>query len=58
VPLAFLLDPANCRKEMWERGGEYYPVYFFEYEGDTIWGVTGRIVKQFLDVITPDEEGV
>ncbi len=56
VPLSFLMDPANCRTEIWERDGEYYPIYFFEYEGDVIWGVTGRIVKQFLELITPSRE--
>ncbi len=27
-----------------------YPVYFFEYEGHTIWGLTARVLKDFLDI--------
>jgi len=56
VPLAFLSNPANCRVEIWERDGESYPIHFFEYEGDVIWGVTGRILKHFLELIPPSEE--
>ena len=56
VPLAFLLEPANRRVEIWERDGERYPIYFFEYQGDVIWGATGRILKHFLELITPSKE--
>ena len=54
VPLEALLDPANFRVEMWERNGEVQPVYFYEYAGETIWGATARILKQFLDLVFPD----
>lgn len=54
VPLAALLDPAIFRVEMWERDGEIHPVYFYEYNGETIWGATGRILKQFLDLVFPE----
>ncbi len=57
VPLSFLMDPANCRTEIWERDGEPYPIYFFEYQGDVIWGVTGRILRQFLELIPRSEGG-
>lgn len=53
VPLAALLDPANFRVEMWERGGETQPVYFYQYRDVTIWGATARILKQFLDLVFP-----
>ena len=53
VPLAGLLDPACFRAELWERGGEVIPVYFYEYQGQVIWGATARILKQFLDVVFP-----
>ena len=51
VPLAALLDPENFREEMWERDGRRQPVYFYQYEGETIWGATARILKQFLDLV-------
>lgn len=53
VPLAALLDPANFRVEMWQRGGETQPVYFYQYRDVTIWGATARILKQFLDLVCP-----
>ena len=53
VPLEALLELANFRVEMWERNGEVQPVYFYEYEGETIWGATARILKQFLDLVFP-----
>ncbi len=53
VPLAGLLDPACYRVELWERGGEVNPVYFYEYQGAVIWGATARILKQFLDLLAP-----
>lgn len=55
VPLAGLLNPACFRVELWERGGELHPVYFYEYEGEVIWGATARILKQFLDAVFPEE---
>lgn len=54
VPLEALLDPARSRVEMWERDGEIHPVYFYEYNGETIWGATARILKQFLDLVFPE----
>jgi 8-oxo-dGTP pyrophosphatase MutT (NUDIX family) len=54
VPLEALLDPANFRVEMWERNGEVQPVYFYEHGGETIWGATARILKQFLDLVFPE----
>jgi 8-oxo-dGTP pyrophosphatase MutT (NUDIX family) len=51
VPLAALVDEGNFRIEHWERDGIVRPVYFFEYQGDTIWGATARILKHYLDLI-------
>ncbi len=52
VPLAALLDPANVRVEQWERGGVVRDMYFYEWNGDTIWGATARILKTYLDLVT------
>lgn len=51
VPFAALREEGSFRVEMWEGGGVARPVYFFEWEGDTIWGATARIVKHYLDVL-------
>jgi 8-oxo-dGTP pyrophosphatase MutT (NUDIX family) len=51
VPLAALLEPGTFRAEIWERDGVRRPVYFFDYQGETIWGATARILKQYLDLV-------
>jgi 8-oxo-dGTP pyrophosphatase MutT (NUDIX family) len=51
VPVAALVDEGNFRVEHWERDGVVRPVYFFEYQGETIWGATARILKHYLDLI-------
>lgn len=56
VPLRWLADPANLEVQYREappplRGK--VPVYYFRYNGHTIWGVTGRIVVNFLEVVRP-----
>jgi len=52
VPWSALTDPANVRVEMWERDGGSRPVYFYTWQGETIWGATARILKLYLDVVT------
>jgi len=52
VPFAALLEPGNARIEHWTRGGVTRPVYFYDYAGDTIWGATARILRDYLAIIT------
>jgi peroxisomal coenzyme A diphosphatase NUDT7 len=33
----------------WAKGT--YPVYFYEYEGRIIWGITARILKNFIELL-------
>ena len=33
----------------WAKGT--YPVYFYEYEGKVIWGITARILKNFIELL-------
>ena len=51
VPLAALRERANLRVEYRERGGVRHEVLFWDYQGETIWGATARILKQYLDVL-------
>jgi 8-oxo-dGTP pyrophosphatase MutT (NUDIX family) len=51
VPLSALLGRDAFRVEEWVRDGVRRSVYFFEYRGETIWGATARILKQYLDLI-------
>jgi 8-oxo-dGTP pyrophosphatase MutT (NUDIX family) len=56
VPLAFLCDPANRRRESREIGGRQRSFYAFTYGGHEIWGATAAIVVslvQRLNAITP-----
>jgi 8-oxo-dGTP pyrophosphatase MutT (NUDIX family) len=51
VPLAALRDHANLRVEHRTRDGVLHEVLFWDYQGETIWGATARILKQYLDVL-------
>ncbi len=49
VPLPFLLNPANERKvQDAEFLGKLYALYEYQWEGRLIWGLTGRILHDFL----------
>lgn len=48
VPLAELLDPGVYREERWGSSPTDRPVHFFELHGDTVWGATAAMLRQFL----------
>ena len=52
VPVAALLDRANTRTEHWTRDGVTREVYFYQYAGETIWGATARILRDYLAIVT------
>lgn len=51
VPIDVLLARANpqIRDVTWNE--QVYPTYVFRHEGVEIWGMTGRILKGFLDLV-------
>jgi len=51
VPVAALLDRGSFRVERWERDGVARDIYFYDYQDETIWGATARILKQYLDLV-------
>jgi 8-oxo-dGTP pyrophosphatase MutT (NUDIX family) len=51
VPLSALLHPDAYREERWGPLSIDHPVVFFEIEGDTIWGATGAMLRQFLTTV-------
>ncbi|MEK7204453.1 MAG: CoA pyrophosphatase [candidate division NC10 bacterium] len=51
LPILPLFAGAPFREERWERDGQPVIVYFYEYEGDTVWGLTARILKQFVEAV-------
>jgi len=57
VPWSALTDPRNFRIEWWERAGGQRPVYFYDWQGETIWGATARILKHYIEVVTGEWKG-
>jgi 8-oxo-dGTP pyrophosphatase MutT (NUDIX family) len=55
VPLAFLRDRTSLRTERREAGGQSFNVLFWDYGPYTIWGATARILKDFLDLVPPEQ---
>ena len=51
VSLETLLDPATFRVEEWNLEGRHLQISLYDCHGDIIWGVTARILKQFLDLV-------
>lgn len=51
VPLDALLTPALPRVRYVTFRTRRYPVYSYPFGTNDIWGLTGRIVKAFLDVV-------
>jgi 8-oxo-dGTP pyrophosphatase MutT (NUDIX family) len=52
VSLMELVSPDCYRSEIWDFPDGTFPVFFFEVEGDTIWGATGRMLHRLLTVLT------
>lgn len=50
VAVPTLLDEDNFHMVIETRGGHARPQYFFRAEPHVIWGITGRILYQLLDV--------
>lgn len=57
VPLEELLAPGVFHEEQWGSTDLYRPVYFFEIEGETIWGATAAMLRQFLAMVTGTDAG-
>jgi 8-oxo-dGTP pyrophosphatase MutT (NUDIX family) len=55
IPLSFFVDPRNRRAEEWLYHGRKSTVYFYDYGKYTVWGVTARILKGFIDLCIPSE---
>jgi 8-oxo-dGTP pyrophosphatase MutT (NUDIX family) len=51
VPVESLLDPATLEVRYVAFREKQYPSYFYHYAGHEIWGLTGRMVKAFLDLV-------
>jgi 8-oxo-dGTP pyrophosphatase MutT (NUDIX family) len=51
VPIEALLTPEQPEVRYVAFRSKRYPAYFYRYERHEIWGLTGRILKHFLDFV-------
>jgi len=51
VPIEALLRPDQPEVRYVPFRGKRYPAYFYHYEHHEIWGLTGRMLKHFLDFV-------
>jgi len=48
LPVSFV-EKNRPRTEIWERHGQDTEIYFYDYQGEVIWGLTARMIKHFVD---------
>jgi 8-oxo-dGTP pyrophosphatase MutT (NUDIX family) len=48
VPVSELLADGVFHEEVWDFGGTSRPMWFFDLEGDTVWGATAALLRQLL----------
>jgi 8-oxo-dGTP pyrophosphatase MutT (NUDIX family) len=51
IPLDHLTDPTSLSEEPRERDGVQYINYIYRYRGHEVWGATGRILHQFIELL-------
>lgn len=52
VPISALLGKDCLRHERNTPDGQIITTYFYDYEGNIIWGATAQILNQFLGIVT------
>lgn len=58
LPLTPLFERDRFREEVWDRNGRPHSVFFYEYGAHTIWGLTARILKQFVEIVKRSPGGM
>ena len=58
VPFDLFADPARLRTERMLRSGRMVDVYFYRYGEREIWGLTARIIKDFIEELGWREGGI
>jgi hypothetical protein len=51
LPMSFVMDPLNHRRESHERNGERRHYYVLPYQGRRIWGATAGILVNFARLL-------
>lgn len=49
IPIVTLQRPEGWRREEVEHAGVRYPLYFFEWDGETLWGLSAYITLALLE---------
>jgi 8-oxo-dGTP pyrophosphatase MutT (NUDIX family) len=52
LPLSALSDATIAHTELWTRGTQTRTVYFYDYGSLRIWGATGRLLNNLLDLLS------
>jgi 8-oxo-dGTP pyrophosphatase MutT (NUDIX family) len=55
LPLSLLGDPSCVKEEVWDRDGAKTSVCVYTLGSLVVWGLTARILKQFLEVVASSE---
>lgn len=58
VPVRALLSPGVYSESSRLFKGEPVPTYSYEYGGHVIWGLTARVLREFLALLADDRSGV
>lgn len=51
APVHLLMQKPNPEVRYVEFQSKQYPAYFYRYQSSEIWGLTGRMLKAFLDLV-------
>lgn len=51
VPIRHLMNPEFYRSKPVPHEGQSYRIHYYDYQAHTIWGITGYIVNQFLNLL-------
>jgi 8-oxo-dGTP pyrophosphatase MutT (NUDIX family) len=51
IPLSYFMDEKKLHVEHFEYFGESFEIPFYKWKNYSIWGATGRIVKQLVEII-------
>lgn len=51
-PLEIFADPKRRRVEMRERDGKRLPIYYYDVDGEMVWGATARMLVVLTDQLT------
>ena len=51
IPISALMEPDRWVTKHWEKEGRMFPVYYFDWDGETLWGLSAYITLQLLALL-------